>query len=296
MADAYVQATRLKAFAPVYSQVSNIRFQGRHRLATGEMPPAVRHRQGQGAASVNTQVVTTTGDAGRVPPMSAREALLYCVSNQERLEQLLPKAAYLIIFGIFALLTLSNEHRDMLGMIIGAIFTFFIAKLFVRGVRGLILEPMRRIRYDRVATRLRLQIQASGDIAVGPFSWTLGAPGAMGMTSSGELIIVDRGHAYEPLKLLPHQIADVRVECNSKQFTQTLHSGRTTLAGFGKSFGMGYTMGGSSTSVTNTINEYFLEIRYQAEKNGMVATVVVPGGRERRVVEELCATIKRLQA
>ena len=116
------------------------------------------------------------------------------------------------------------------------------------------------------------------------------------MSRSGELTILDRSHGYAPLQHLPHQIADVRVECNSQQFIQTIHSGRTSVAGFGKSFGMGYTMGGSSTSVASTVNEYFLEICYQVEKNGMVGTVVVPGGRERRVVEELCATIRRLEA
>ena len=55
-------------------------------------------------------------------------------------------------------------------------------------------------------------------------------------------------------------------------------------------------MGGGSTSVTSTVNEYFLEIRYQREKNGEVGTFVIPGGRERRKVEELCATIRRLEA
>ena len=219
-----------------------------------------------------------------------------CVKSQEELERILPQAAYLVIAGIFVIYALANWSHDALGVIITAVFIFFIAKLVVRGIRGLVLEPSRRMRYDRAADKLRSRLQGVGDVAVGPFSWTLGAPGAMGMTRTGELIILDRGHQYVPLQLLPHQIADVRVECNSQQFIQTIHSGRTSVAGFGKSFGMGYTMGGSSTSVTSTVNEYFLEIRYQLEKNGMVGTVVVPGGRERRVVEELCATIRRLEA
>jgi len=244
---------------------------------------------------VNTEVATTSR-ATRPPEMSGHAGdIIHSVENQEKLERLLPTIAFLAVFGIFVLLTFGTGHGDGLGMIIGGVITFFVAKLVVRGVRGLVLEPMRRVRYDRAASRLMSQLQG-GNIAVGPFSWTLGAPGAMAMTRSGEVIILDRGHSYEPLQILPHQVADVRVECNSKQFTQTLHSGRTTIGGFGKSFGMGYTMGGSSTSVTNTLNEYFLEIRYQLEKNGMVSTVVVPGGPERRVVEELCATIRRLEA
>jgi len=244
---------------------------------------------------VNTEVATTSR-VTRPPQTSDYTAeIIRSVGSQEKLERLLPTIAYLIVFGIFVLVTLGNRHRDWLGMAIGGIFTFFVAKLVIRGVRGLLLEPMRRVRYDRAAARLKSQLQGE-HIAVGPFSWTLGAPGAMAMTRSGEVIIIDRAHHYEPLELLPHQIADVRVECNSQQFTQTLHSGRTTVGGFGKSFGMGYTMGGVSTSVTSTVNEYFLEIRYQLEKNGLVGTVVVPGGRERRVVEELCATIRRLEA
>jgi hypothetical protein len=245
---------------------------------------------------VNYQVATTDNALQQVPLQLANDDVSRCVESQEKLERIVPQAAYLVIAGIFMIYALANWSRDALGVVISAIFIFFITKLVVRGIRGVILEPSRRIRYDRAADKLRLRLKNGGDVAVGPFSWTLGAPGAMGMTRTGELIIIDRGHGYVPLQLLPHQIADVRVECNSQQFIQTIHSGRTSVMGFGKSFGMGYTMGGSSTSVASTVNEYFLEIRYQLEKNGTVGTVVVPGGRERRVVEELCATIRRLEA
>lgn len=245
---------------------------------------------------MNYQVATTDTALQQAPHELANADVSRCIESQEKLERIVPLAAYLIIAGIFTMFALANWGRDKLGVIISAIFIFFMAKLVVRGIRGLILEPSRRIRYDRAADKLRSRLQRGNDIAAGPFSWTLGAPGAMAMTRSGELIIVDRSQGYVPLRLLPRHIAAVRVECNSQQFIQTIHSGRTSVAGFGKSFGMGYTMGGSSTSVASTVNEYFLEIRYQLEKNGVVGTIIVPGGRERKVVEELCATIRRLEA
>lgn len=245
---------------------------------------------------MNTQVATAGNDMHPTNSADASDDVIRCVASQERLERILPKAALLIVWCVFALLTLANQHRDVLGMLIGGIFTFFVAKLVVRGLRGLILESSRRIRYDRAASQLRSQLQASGDIAVGPYSWTVGAPGAMGMTRSGEVVILDHAHRYAPLRLAPDQIADVRVERQSQQFTQTHHAGRTSLMGLGGSFGAAYTMGGRSTSVTSTVDEYALEIRYQLEKNGPVNTVTVPGGSDRRVVEELCATIRRLEA
>jgi hypothetical protein len=243
---------------------------------------------------VSYQVATTNETLQQVPVGSTNDDVTRCVESQEKLERILPQAANLIFAGIFVVYALAS--RGALSVIVTGVIIFFLAKLAKRVIRAMVLRPSRRVRYDRAADKLRSRLRGASDIAVGPFSWTLGAPGAMGVTRTGELIILDRGHDYVPLQLLPHQIADVRVECDSQQFIQTFHSGRTTVAGFGKSFGMGYTMGGSSTSVASTVNEYFLEIRYQIEKNGAVGTVVVPGGRERRVVEELCATIRRLEA
>ena len=135
--------------------------------------------------------------------------------------------SFLAVFGIFILMTLGSQ-RDWLGTILGAILTFFIAKLVVRGVRGLVLEPMRRVCYRRVASRLCSQMPG-GQVAVGPYSWTLGAPGAIAMTRAGELIIIERSHGYEPVNLLPH----------SRQFwifqMRQTRSGRRTWTGFGAS-------------------------------------------------------------
>ena len=91
--------------------------------------------------------------------------------------------------------------------------------------------------------------------------------------------------AGEMLGLPPER---VRVEMGDTDFP--------FASGSGGSFGAAYTMGGTSTSVTQTVENYALEIRYQLEKNGPVSTVTVPGGSDRRVVEELCATIRRLEA
>lgn len=241
--------------------------------------------------------VAVDGQAMRLLPCGDGAAnVLECVDSQEKLERLLPRFTWLVVFGLtLAFFMLGNRSGDVVTSAFGAIVAFFIAKLAVRGVKGLVLEPMRRVRFNKAADRLSASLRGQ-DIAVGPMIWTLGAPGAMAMTRAGEVIILDRAQAYRPLRLRPHQIADVRVECNSRQFIQTLHSGQTTVGRFGKSFGMGYSTGGSSTSVAQTNNEYLLEIRYQLEKNGAVGTVIVPGGPERRVVEELCAAIRRLEA
>ena len=245
---------------------------------------------------MSTQIAFTDNAIPQVSNTETSDDVMRCVAGQERLERILPRAALVAVWGVFAIITLVDQRRDVLAAIIGAIFTFFVAKLVVRGVRAIILEGSRRIRYDRAAARLRSRLQASGDIAVGPLSWTIGAPGAMAVTRSGEVVILDRAHHYAPLRLAPHKIADVQVERQSRQFTQTHHGGRTSLTGLGGSFGAAYTMGGGSTSMTRTVDEYALEIRYQLEKNGPVNTVVVPGGSDRRVVEELCATIRRLEA
>lgn len=216
------------------------------------------------------------------------------VASQEQLERAVPLAIKLVLIGLpvaWAMLTSPNG----LVLIMMGLMIFVAVKVALKAARSLFLERSRRVRYDRAASRLRQYLDDDGDVVVGPYSWTLGAPGAIAMTRPGEVLIVDHAHDYRLLRLLPAQIAGVKVECNSRQFVETLHSGRTTVGGFGGSFGMGYTMSGRSTSVTNTVNEYFLEIQYQLEKNAMVQTVIVPGGADRRVPEQLCATIRRLE-
>lgn len=232
----------------------------------------------------------------QMPSTDASKDVIRYIADQERLERTLTRTTYIAVMGVFILPVLIGRDPDVFSVIIGAIFSFFLAKLILRGVRALILKPIRQSRYDRAAARLSSQLQASGDIAVGPYSWTVETPGAIAITSTGDVVILDHAHGYAPLRLALHQIADVRVERQSQVLTQTHHGGRTSLMGLGSSFGAAYTMGGRSTSVTSTIDEYALEIRYQLEKNGPVSTVVVPGGSDRRVVEELCATIRRLEA
>jgi hypothetical protein len=113
---------------------------------------------------------------------------------------------------------------------------------------------------------------------------------------AGEVILTDRTTGYEMLHIPAGQIADVQVKKFSQIITDTRHSGRTTVGGFGGALGMAYTMGGRSTSVTQSQDDYVLEVRYQPERNGAVRTVVIPGGSDHRVVEELCALVRRLEA
>lgn len=103
---------------------------------------------------MNTQVATTGSAMRQMSNTDASDEVMRCVDSQERLERILPPAAFVAVWGMFALFTLADQRRNVLAAIIGAIFTFFIAKLVVRGVRAIILESSRRIRYGRAATRL----------------------------------------------------------------------------------------------------------------------------------------------
>lgn len=117
----------------------------------------------------------------------------------------------------------------------------------------------------------------------------------MALSQSGEVLLIDRSTGYGILRIPHSQIADVQVKRSSQVVTDTHHSGRTTLGGLGGSFGMAYTMGGRSSSVSRTVDSYVLELRFQPERNGAVRTAFVPGGGDHRVVEELCAMIRRLE-
>lgn len=97
---------------------------------------------------MNTQVATTGNAMRQMPNIDAGDDVMRCVASQERLERTLPPAAFVAVWGVFALFTLADQRRDVPAAIIGAIFTFFIAKLVVRGVRAIILESSRRIRYN----------------------------------------------------------------------------------------------------------------------------------------------------
>ena len=108
---------------------------------------------------MNNQVATTDNALQQVPVELANEDVSCCVESQEKLERIIPQAAYLIIAGIFMIYALANWNRDALAVVIYGIFTFFMANLVVRGIRGLVLESSRRIRYDRAADNLRSRLQ-----------------------------------------------------------------------------------------------------------------------------------------
>lgn len=241
------------------------------------------------------QLAAVDASPQRMVKRTAGAEIAAIVKSQEKLERVVPLAIKLAVIGLPLAWALLTNANGLILITIG-VAIFVAVKIALWAARSLFLEPSRRARYNRAAAKLRGYLDDDGDVVVGPYSWTLGASGAIAMTRAGEVLIVDYAHDYRLLRLLPAQIAGVKVECNSRQFVETLHSGRTTVGGFSGSFGMGYTLPGRSTTVTNTVNEYFLEIQYQLEKNAMVSTVIVPGGADRRVPQELCATIRRLEA
>ena len=77
--------------------------------------------------------------------------------------------------------------------------------------------------------------------------------------------------------------------------TNIRHSGSFTLGGVSGGFFGGYTFGGRSHATTTTIENAYLEIRYQFERNASVFTTVLPFARDRRAAEELCAMLTRLE-
>lgn len=218
-----------------------------------------------------------------------------CVERQERLERTMPRLIYLIVVGVPVLYHLMRNGGVKFDALLLAGIMFAVAKVIIFLVNQLFVTAMRARRYDGAAATLRSRLQNDNQLRVRPFVWTIGAPGALALTPAGEIVVIDRSTNYQPLRIAAHQVADVRVERQAQLITHTRHSGRTIVGGFGNSFGIARTLGGSSTSVTRELEQYYLEIRYQLERNGRVETVIVPGGSERRVVEELCATIKRME-
>ena len=219
-----------------------------------------------------------------------------CVENQEMLERWVPRAIYGTVIGLPLLTDVVAGSGLGLGSILMTVFYFFIAKFVVWGVNHAILFPIQSKRFDRANDRLKTRLSRATNVTAGPFTWTIGGPGAMVISRSGDILIADRPSGYNVLRIPAQQIADVQVKKFSQIVTDTRHAGRTTLGGFGGAMGMAYTLGGRSTSVTRSVEDYVLEIRYQTERNGEVRTAVVPGGRDHSTVEELCALIRRLEA
>lgn len=154
---------------------------------------------------------------------------------------------------------------------------------------------MRTVRYKNAAKTLASQLQSVPErVTIRPNCW-MGAPGAVAVTENGHVVISDRSINYEELWLSPSQIVNVGIEREATQITNIRHGGSFTLGGMSGGLFEGYTFGSRSRSTMTLIENAFLKIRYQFERNSSVSTTVLPFGRERRAAEELCATFSRLE-
>lgn len=223
------------------------------------------------------------------------EDVRQCVETHVRRENMARRIVFTVVFGVPVLISFL---KDGLGFefITTAILTFFGSKVALFLVRKVYLEPSRDRAFERAAERLKGLIGTNYGPGVQTFSWSHPAPGALGLTSAGQVVVSAASTDYRAVAISPSQIADVRVERRAEVVTQTKHSGSTGVGFLGKSFAVGQSLGGRSTSVSQTIEYYALELRYQLEKNGKIHSVVVPGGSSRTTVEEICTAIRRLEA
>jgi hypothetical protein len=227
-------------------------------------------------------------------PGCRNEDVRRCVVHQEWLERIVPRTVFSALFGTAVLMLLSRYSWHVTGgVLIGGVGALIVARLAVAIAVGLVLRPSRSLRFRSAAKKLGSRLRAAGDLSCPPCTWYTGAPGAFALTKGGELLLADRSSDYELLRLRPDQIADVSVEREVTQVTQTRHSGRTVIGGVGGSLFGGWVSGGRSTSVSRESEEAYLEIRYQLEANGPVAVAVVPFGADRRAADSASATILR---
>jgi hypothetical protein len=245
---------------------------------------------------VATDISNSEGAAQPVQFYRISEAISTCVESQEKLERIVPNAIYLLVVGVPFLVGAALSGEVTWTVMLNTAFCYIGARILVWAARNAVLQPSRRIRFDRAATKLREFLHANNNLALGPYSWTHEAPGGIGISDAGEIIVANRATGYHMLRILPHQIGDVSVEREARHITHTRHSGGTTVGAFGGSIGVAQTFGGRSTSVTETIEQFFVEIRYQVRKNGEVSTIVVPCGPVRKDAEELCVAVRRLEA
>lgn len=232
---------------------------------------------------------------GRLPvPACRNEDVLRCVVHQEWLERIVPRTVFWSLFGTAVLMLLSRYGWNVTGgVLIGAVGALIVARLAVAIAVGVVLRPSRALRFRSAAKKLGSRLRAADDLNSPPCTWYTGAPGAFALTKGGELLLADRSSDYQLLRLTPDRIADVSVEKEVTQVTQTRHSGRTVIGGGGGGFFGGRVSGGRSTSTTSEVEEAYLEIRYQLEANGPVAVAVVPFGADRRAAGSACAMIRR---
>lgn len=234
--------------------------------------------------------------AANRPEVTANEDVLRCVESQERLERLAPRILFWSIFGIpAALILVRTEGRLTGGTIFQGIIAFIAGRIAVALAQPTFLKPSRNVRFKSAAKKLAGRIERTAPLTSRPCSWYLGAPGAFAVTRAGELLLADRSTGFSILRLEPEQIVEAKVERDLTQITNTRHSGRTVIGGYGGGFAGGWISGGKSTSISQNRETAFLEIRYQLEPNGIVYTANVPFGDDRRTADSACAMIQRLR-
>ena len=230
-------------------------------------------------------------------PGCPNEDVRRCVVHQEWLERIVPRTVFWALFGTALLMLLSRYGWNVTGgVLIGAVGALIVARLAEAIAVGVVLRPSRALRFRSAAKKLGSRLRAADDLTCAPCTWYMGAPGAFALTKGGELLLADRSSGYELLRLTPDLIADVSVEREVTQVTQTRHSGRTVIGGVGGGLFGGWVSGGRSTSVSRDLEEAYLEIRYQLKANGPVTVAVVPFGSDRRAADSACAMIRRAGA
>jgi hypothetical protein len=218
--------------------------------------------------------------------------IVRCVESQTRIERLLPK---LIIGSCCGAVVLYLAAAGAVAAIylIGITFALLVAKILTSIVQASVLEPIRNHRYKAAANQLAWRLDSANELALPACSWFAGAPGALGLSRDGRLLLVCRSSGYEELHLSSRQVADVRVNRNVAAFTSTSHSGHR-IYGSSDSLLGAYVTGGRSTSITRVLESASLRIAYQLEINAAVLSIEIPF-KDADLAENLCALIRRMQ-
>lgn len=216
-----------------------------------------------------------------------------CVRSTEQLYNRVSQAA---LYGPPAAGVLAGilNRGDLSNIVIVGLLLLLVGSFIRKLVRAVVLNPMRAIRYRGAAKRLRADVDAVPQ-RTASYSWYLPLPGALAFTRDGFICFSEISTAFRMLRLAKHQIVEATVERETRYVTSTKEGGSVTVGGGSGGLFGGYSTGRSSKSVTTAEETAFLEIRYQQEPNGMVSTLVVPFGANRRDAEEACGMIRRME-
>jgi hypothetical protein len=158
----------------------------------------------------------------------------------------------------------------------------FAAARLATAISGIIsIHPLRRMRYQRVAQALADQLRARLDAAVILHKWSDTTPGALGMTRSGKLVLIDRSTQYYQLDLSPEKIL-VSFE--------TEHLGLRWIRWLIGDFRIGETTAWAPWAP----RQVFLAIRYRGDGFGPLYITRIAFGDNQREAEMLYTNLSRL--